>query len=135
MSNEQSKTARLTLRIREILLPGSVGVLILLFATGLARKIAGIDVALIAACIGGLPIVYGAIRGLLRKDLNVGVLVSIALIATIIVGEYLAGAIVVFIMLLGELLENITVAKTGNAIRRRLAPTLLQVNHCPSLRA
>ncbi|MEE8592748.1 MAG: cation-translocating P-type ATPase, partial [Candidatus Bipolaricaulota bacterium] len=49
---------------------------------------------------------------------NVGGLVSVAVIATLIVGEYLAGAIVVFIMLLGELLENITVAKTGNAIRR-----------------
>jgi len=99
-------------------LPIVVGVLILVYATGLARQIAGIDIALIAASIGGLPIVYGAIRGLLRKNLNVGGLVSVAVIATLVVGEYLAGAIVVFIMLLGELLENITVAKTGNAIRR-----------------
>ncbi len=108
----------LSLRVREMALPIVIGVLMLVYATGLARQIFGIDIALIAASIGGLPIVYGAIRGLLRKNLNVGGLVSVAVIATLVVGEYLAGAIVVFIMLLGELLENITVAKTGNAIRR-----------------
>ncbi len=114
----QPRQGGLRLRVRAMALPIIVGVLMLIYATGLARQIFGIDIALIAASIGGLPIVYGAIRGLFRKDLNVGGLVSVAVIATLIVGEYLAGAIVVFIMLLGELLENITVAKTGNAIRR-----------------
>ncbi len=114
----QPRQGGLSLKVREMALPIVVGVLMLVYATGLARQIAGVDLAMIAAIIGGLPIVIGAIRGLFRKDLNVGGLVSVAVIATLIVGEYLAGAIVVFIMLLGELLENITVAKTGNAIRR-----------------
>ena len=108
----------LNLSVRALALPVIVGLLMLVYATGLVRQVLGFDIAMIAAIIGGLPIVIGAIRGLFRKDLNVGGLVSVAVIATLIVGEYLAGAIVVFIMLLGELLENITVAKTGNAIRR-----------------
>ncbi len=115
---ETSHQGGLRLRIREYGLTVIVGVLMLIYATGLLRELFGVNIALIAACIGGLPIVYGAIRGLLRKDLNVGGLVSIALIASLIVGEYLAGAIVVFIMQIGELLENMTVARTGNAIRR-----------------
>jgi len=108
----------LNLSVRALALPVIVGLLMLVYATGLVRQVLGFDIAMITAIIGGLPIVIGAIRGLFRKDLNVGGLVSVAVIATLIVGEYLAGAIVVFIMLLGELLENITVAKTGNAIRR-----------------
>lgn len=117
-TTERPRQGGLNLRIREIALPVVVGVLMLVYATDLVRQILGVDIALIAASIGGLPIVYGAIRGLFRRNLNVGGLVSIALISTLVVGEYLAGAIVVFIMLVGELLENITVAKTGNAIRR-----------------
>ncbi|MFC2079291.1 heavy metal translocating P-type ATPase [Candidatus Bipolaricaulota bacterium] len=117
-AKKPERRAGLTLRFKELALPVTVGVLMIVYITGLARQFFGIDIALIAACIGGAPIVYGAIRGLLKKNLNVGGLVSIALIATLIVGEYLAGVIVVFIMILGELLENITVAKTGNAINR-----------------
>lgn len=109
---------RFGLGIRELWLPAVVGGLMLIYATGWVRTILSINAALIAACIGGVPIVIGAIRGLFQKNLNVGGLVSIALIATLIVGEYLAGAIVVFIMQIGELLENLTVARTGNAIRK-----------------
>ncbi|MFC2082774.1 heavy metal translocating P-type ATPase [Candidatus Bipolaricaulota bacterium] len=112
------RRAGLTLRFKELALPVIVGVLMIIYITGLVRQVFGIDIAFIAAVIGGAPIVYGAIRGLLKKNLNVGGLVSIALIATLVVGEYLAGVIVVFIMIVGELLENITVAKTGNAINR-----------------
>jgi len=108
----------LNLSIRALALPIIIAVLMLLYAIGLVRQVLGVNTMLIAASIGGLPIVYGAMRGLLRKDFNVGGLVSVAVIATLVVGEYLAGAIVVFIMLFGELLENMTVAKTGNAIRR-----------------
>lgn len=92
--------------------------LIILGVTGLVREVFGLDLVLLAALVGGVPIVFGAVKGLLRKDMNVGVLISIALIASLFVEEYLAGAIVVFIMLVGEVLENITVAKTGSAIRK-----------------
>ncbi|MBT9166388.1 MAG: putative manganese/zinc-exporting P-type ATPase [Chloroflexi bacterium] len=114
--DEGSRIKGINLRYREFLLPGSVGLLIVLGATGLVRQVFGLDLVLLAALVGGVPIVFGAVKGLLRKDMNVGVLISIALIASLIIEEYIAGAIVVFIMHVGELLENITVAKTGSAI-------------------
>jgi heavy metal translocating P-type ATPase len=43
--------------------------------------------------------------------------VTCALFAAIWVGEYVAGAIVVLMMNVGELLEDITIAKTGEAVR------------------
>ena len=116
--DEGSRIKGINLRYREFLLPGSVGLLIVLGATGLVREVFGLDLVLLAALVGGIPIVLGAVKGLLSKDMNVGVLISIALIASLLVEEYIAGAIVVFIMLVGELLENIIVAKTGNAIRK-----------------
>ncbi|MBT9149099.1 MAG: putative manganese/zinc-exporting P-type ATPase [Dehalococcoidia bacterium] len=118
--HDRSKGKGLSLKYRGFLLPGVVGLLIVLGATGLVREVFGLDLVLLAALVGGVPIVFGAVKGLLRKDMNVGVLISIALIASLFIEEYIAGAIVVFIMHVGELLENITVAKTGNAIRALL---------------
>jgi heavy metal translocating P-type ATPase len=118
LSTDRSKIKGLTLKYRELLLPVVLGLLIVLGATGLVSEVFGIYIFTLAAVVGGIPIIIGAIKGLLRKNLNVGVLISIALIASLLIGEYFAGALVVFIMHVGELLENITVAKTGNAIRK-----------------
>jgi len=78
----------------------------------------GIYLALAAAVLSGYPIVRNSIVSTItNKRLNAEVLVTCALIASIWVGEYLAGAIVVLMMNVGELLEDITIAKTGEAVR------------------
>lgn len=78
----------------------------------------GIYLALAAAVLSGYPIVRNSIVSTItNKKLNAEVLVTCALIASIWVGEYLAGAIVVLMMNIGELLEDITIAKTGEAVR------------------
>jgi Cd2+/Zn2+-exporting ATPase len=78
----------------------------------------GIYCALVAAVLSGYPIVRNSVVSTIsNKKLNAEVLVTIALIASIGVGEYLAGAIVVLMMNIGELLEDITIAKTGEAVR------------------
>jgi Cd2+/Zn2+-exporting ATPase len=66
--------------------------------------------------IGGYPIVKSAIQTLLIPDLNVDTLVSIAAISATAVGAYHEAATVLFIMLLGEFLEGMTVGKTRKAI-------------------
>ncbi|MBM4308567.1 MAG: cadmium-translocating P-type ATPase, partial [Deltaproteobacteria bacterium] len=65
-----------------------------------------------------------AIKALLIPDLNVDTLVSIAAIAATAVGAYQEAATVIFIMLLGEFLEHLTVGKTRKAISSliQLAP-------------
>jgi len=72
--------------------------------------------ALVAVALAGGPIVFGAIKGLLKRQINVDELVSIAIIASIYLGEYLAAAIVAFIMALGSLLEEFTSERARHAI-------------------
>ncbi|MFC1591308.1 heavy metal translocating P-type ATPase [Thermodesulfobacteriota bacterium] len=77
-----------------------------------------IYLALAACVLSGYPIVRNSIISTItNKRLNAEVLVTCALIASIWVGEYVAGAIVVLMMNIGELLEDITIAKTGEAVR------------------
>lgn len=78
----------------------------------------GTYLALAAVVLSGYPIVRNSIVSTItNKKLNAEVLVTCALIASIWVGEYIAGAIVVLMMNIGELLEDITIAKTGEAVR------------------
>jgi len=66
--------------------------------------------------VGGYPILKSAIKALFIPDLNVDTLVSIAAIAATSVGAYREAAAVIFIMLLGEFLEHLTVGKARKAI-------------------
>ena len=78
----------------------------------------GMYLALAAAVLSGYPIVRNSVVSTIsNKKLNAEVLVTCALVASIWVGEYLAGAIVVLMMNIGELLEDITIARTGEAVR------------------
>jgi len=72
--------------------------------------------AIVSLILGGYPIVKSAIKTLLIPDLNVDTLVSIAAISATAVGAYREAAAVLFIMLLGESLEGVTVGKARNAI-------------------
>jgi Cd2+/Zn2+-exporting ATPase len=72
---------------------------------------------LASALIGGAPIFKLAIVNIVtRFDLTAGVMVSIAMIAALIVGEYSAAALVAFMMLVGEMLENFTIARADHAL-------------------
>ncbi len=72
--------------------------------------------AIASLVIGGYPILKSAIKALFIPDLNVDTLVSVAAIAAASIGAYREAAAVVFIMLLGESLEGVTVGKAGEAI-------------------
>jgi Cd2+/Zn2+-exporting ATPase len=72
--------------------------------------------AVASLILGSYPIVKSAIKTLLIPDLNVDTLVSIAAISATAVGAYREAATVIFIMLLGEFLEGVTVGKTRKAI-------------------
>ncbi len=85
----------------------------------------GVDTALLAALIGGVPIVATAVVAIYQRgDTKVGLLVSIAIIASIAIGEYFAAAEVALIMTIGEMLEHITLEKSNTALKKlaELAP-------------
>lgn len=68
----------------------------------------GIILALISVAINGLPIISNAVSGIINRKVNVDELVSIAIIASLLIGEFLAAAVVSFVMVLGALIEEVT---------------------------
>lgn len=63
-------------------------------------------VLLVSVLINGLPIILEALKGILEKELNVDELVSIAIIASLVIGNYFEAAMISFIMVLGAFMEE-----------------------------
>lgn len=73
----------------------------------------------IAIILCGIPIIMEAVIGLIRDfDIKADVLVSIALIASVCIGQDFAAGEVAFIMKLGALLENLTVSRARAGIEK-----------------
>lgn len=90
----------------------------------------GADPAWVAIVLCGIPILLEALVGLVtRFDIKADVLVSLALIASVIIGEIFAAGEVAFIMQLGALLEDLTVARARNGIEKlvKLTPRTARV--------
>lgn len=77
------------------------------------------DMAWIAIILCGIPILLEAVIGLVTAfDIKADVLVSLALVASVIIREDFAAGEVAFIMQLGALLEDLTVAKARAGIEK-----------------
>lgn len=106
------------------------GVFLVISWFGWFKSALPFDAAWVAIILSGTPILYMALTGLIRRgDITAGVLVSIALIASVAINEYFAAGEVAFIMMIGELLENWTVRKAREGVEKliRLAPRLARV--------
>ncbi|MHC5038766.1 MAG: heavy metal translocating P-type ATPase [Planctomycetota bacterium] len=95
----------------------------LLIASGLALRYGLADppawipaIPLASLALTGGPILWGAVRGLMRGKVNVDELVSIAIVATLILGEFTSAGIVAFIMALGGLIEEYTSDRARRAV-------------------
>ena len=79
------------------------------------------DPAWIAILLCGIPIILEAVIGLVTSfDIKADVLVSLALIASVCIGEDFAAGEVAFIMQLGGLLEDLTVARARGGMGKRV---------------
>lgn len=77
------------------------------------------SIAWVAIILCGVPIILEAIIGLVTAfDIKADVLVSLALVASICIGEHFAAGEIAFIMQLGALLEDLTVAKARAGIEK-----------------
>ena len=88
------------------------------------------DAAWVSIILCGVPILLEALIGLVTAfDIKADVLVSIALIASVMIGEDFAAGEIAFIMQLGALLEDLTVAKARAGIERlvQLTPRTARV--------
>ena len=98
-------------------------VFLILSGAALIMSLAGlpspIDLAWVAIILCGVPILLEAIVGLVTAfDIKADVLVSIALVASVVIGEDFAAGEVAFIMQLGALLEKFTVARARAGIEK-----------------
>ncbi|MDR3237647.1 MAG: cation-translocating P-type ATPase, partial [Spirochaetia bacterium] len=78
----------------------------------------------------GIPIIKGAVTGLVTQfDIKADVLVSIALVASVIIDEVFAAGEVAFIMTIGAYLEERTVAKARAGIEKlvQLRPAMARL--------
>lgn len=88
------------------------------------------DAAWVSIILCGVPIICEAIIGLVTEfDIKADVLVSLALIASVCIGEDFAAGEVAFIMQLGGLLEDLTVSKARAGIEKlvKLTPQTARV--------
>ena len=88
------------------------------------------DAAWVAIILCGVPIIMEAIIGLVTEfDIKADVLVSLALIASVCIGEHFAAGEVAFIMQIGGLLEELTVAKARDGIEKlvKLTPQTARI--------
>lgn len=88
------------------------------------------DAAWVSIILCGVPIICEAIIGLVTEfDIKADVLVSLALIASVCIGEDFAAGEVAFIMQLGGLLEDLTVSKARAGIEKlvKLTPQIARI--------
>jgi len=76
-------------------------------------------------CVNGIPIIWGAIQGIVKKQINVDELVSLAIIASLFTREFLGGAVVSFVMVAGALIEEATAESARRTIHAlmKITPT------------
>ncbi|MDO4555721.1 MAG: cation-translocating P-type ATPase [Lachnospiraceae bacterium] len=103
---------------------GTEGILLILGGVGLALSFMhitfwGFDAAWIAIIFCGIPILKEAVVGMVTEfDVKADVLVAMALVGAVIIGEDFAAGEVAFIMALGSLLEEKTVEKTKRELKK-----------------
>ena len=99
---------------------------LLIIASLLADRIAQAtmpgDVLMVAAAVvAGWNIVIKAARALMVKVIGIDLLVSVAAIGAVIIGEYWEAAAVTFLFAIGHALENATLTKTRSALAELVA--------------
>src|SRR5204863_3080763 len=105
-------------RIRYYSFAAFVGALLLLNVTGVWKTVFGIDTAAIITLLAGYKTFHNSISSLLEKRISADIALCVAVIASLAVGEYLAAAEAMFIVLVGEGLESYAAGRTAAAIAR-----------------
>ena len=97
------------------------------------------DPALIAVLVCGLPIVREAVVALfVKKAVRTSLLISVAMIACLSIGQVFAAGEVAFLMALGETLEIVTVRRARRGLSKLVSlvpPTARYVVTCPKCKA
>ncbi len=91
------------------------------------------DPAIISVIISGTPLFYSAVKKLIKNKgiskISSALLISVAMIASIIIGDLFAAGEVAFIMAIGEILEDLTTDRAKKGLKKllSLAPTTARI--------
>ncbi len=113
-----SEAAKENTLVREYGFAAAVGILMLLNVTGTFRSVFGLDTAIVVTMLAGYKTFHNSISALLAKTISADLALCVAVIAALSVGEYLAAAEAMFIVMVGESLESYAAGRTEAAIHR-----------------
>src|SRR5204863_4723948 len=77
---------------------------------------------------GGIPLTYGLARKAMRRQFGSDLLAGISIVTSVILGEYLAGSIVVLMLAGGEALESYAL-RTASSVLEALAKRMPSIGH------
>ena len=78
--------------------------------------------------LGGLPLVYDLLRKLLRREFGSDLLGGISIVTSVLLGEYLAGSIIVLMLAGGEALESYAL-RSASSVLGALAKRMPSIAH------
>ena len=75
------------------------------------------DICWIAATLlGGIPLTIGVVRGIMRREAGVDVIALLAIVGSLALGEYLAGAVIALMLTTGQALESFAERRAGREL-------------------
>jgi cation transport ATPase len=83
---------------------------------------------LVTLAIGGIPLVYELFRKLLRREFGSDLLGGISIVTSVIMGQYLAGSIIVLMLAGGEALESYAL-RSASSVLAALAKRMPSIAH------
>src|SRR5690554_2556006 len=93
---------------------------------GLGFGVANHAVLISSSLIAGYPIARKAIQAIRMKAFSIELLVTIAVVGALMIGEYVESAAVTFLFLFGAFLEARTLEKTRSSLKSLMDMTPLQ---------
>lgn len=84
---------------------------------------------ILASIVGAIPVALHAFTALQNKVISIELLVTIAVVGAFIIGEYEESAVVTFLFLFGNYLEQKTLEKTRSSVKSltKMAPTMAEL--------
>lgn len=83
---------------------------------------------LITLVIGGLPMLYDLLRKVLKREFGSDLLGGVSIITSVVLGEYLAGSIIVLMLAGGEALESYAL-RSASSVLAALAKRMPSIAH------
>jgi len=117
-----------------IVIPATIAMLVLAYGLGWMNghdDAVARGLGLLAAALGGGPIIWQAIKGLARGRTNVNELVSLSIIGAIALNMPIEAGLVALILQIGAMIENVATQSARNAVLalQKLAPRHARIKH------